>query len=212
MNRKLQAILVARIRKYAVPPFTEAGLGELLKEIRRLLEAANQKNQYPMLKLFCDWAAHAKLSGPRVQTLLCEMDADYDSYVSGPTKGQFPSTLGDFLSLHGFKNELSTFLQTCGVTTPHVMDKRQWEEFEQAYCAIVGDCLLSYENKKKPLKHLDSAVISIVRPHFNPAQLKHDPITVPSAIQWIFFKDNKEAFRLLLTWGSKTPLTEGLHL
>ena len=130
-----------------------------------------------------------------------------------PIQNDTPPLLRDFLSWHGFKTELSVFLlKNCGVGTPVVVDKRNWEHFEQVYSNIVRDCLLAYENKKKPLKHIDSAVVTIQKPQFSPAQIRYDPLTpfVPTGVEWIFFKDGREAFRLLLTWGSKPALRDAL--
>jgi len=211
MNRKLRAALVANIRKHGSPPFTEVTLGKLLTDVRKLMEVLNEEKQYPTLKLFCDWVVHSKLSGPKVQKLLSEMDDLYNRHLLYNILMGFnmPPSLGTFLNLQGFKNELSVFLlKNCGIGTPNTLDKLRWENFETVYCNIVSNCLLIYENKKKPLKHIDSAVIAIQKLEFNPAQIRHDPLTVPNGVEWTFFKNEKEAFKLLLTWGSKPALRE----
>ncbi len=177
------------------------------------MEVLNEEKRYPTLKLFCDWVVHSKLSGPKVQKLLAQMDELYDTrYLRNiPTQNDTPPLARDFLSWHGFKTELKAFLlKDCGVGTPAALDKRKWEHFEEVYSSIVRDCLLAYENKKKPLKHIDSAVVTILKPQFSPAQLRYDPLTVPTGIEWIFLKNGKETFRLLLTWGSKVALRDAL--
>jgi hypothetical protein len=218
MNKKLRLALVASIRKHTLPPFTEATLVKLLTDVRKLMEELSQLETYSKLKVFCDWVVHPKLSGPKVQKALSEMDELYDSRLlhNIPIENDMPSFLGEFLTFQGFKNELSIFLnRTCGVVTPNVLDKNQWEEFEHVYCNIVGDCQLVYESKSKkkplkPLKHIDSAVVSIRKPQFSPAQIRYDPLSVPNGVEWVFFKDGKEAFRMFLTWGSKPALRDGL--
>ena len=213
MTRKLRAALVARIQKHAIPPFTEVTLGQLLTDVRKLMEALNEQSTYPTLKLFCDWVVHAKLSGKKVQKLLWEFDSLYDSRLQHGIEinNDMPDLLHNFLTFQGFKNELHVFLgKNCSVQTPNVLDKNNWGDFEETYCSIVSDCLLIYEDKKKPLKHFDRASISLRKLQFSPAQIKYDPITVSTGVQWIFFKGEKETFRLLLMWGSKPALRDGL--
>ncbi len=191
MNRKLRTALIASIRAHALPPFTEITLSKLLTDVRKLLEELNQTSNYRMLKLFCDWAVHAKLSGKKVQKLLSEMNDFYDANL-GPNREaestllrkRMSQMLQDFVTLQGFKNELNEFLKVAGVDTPHVLDKNSWAEFEDTYCKIVGDCMLVYTDKKKPLKHFDSAIINIEPLEWNPARLQYDPLTVRTGIQW----------------------------
>src|ERR1043166_6519187 len=85
----------------------------------------------------------------------------------GPAK--MSDALRNFITMQGFKNELNIFLSSrCGVDTPHVLDKNNWAEFENAYCKIVGDCELVYENKRKPLKYFDRAIVTIQPLEWNP--------------------------------------------
>jgi len=121
-----------------------------------------------------------------------------------------PSLLTSFLSFLGFENELNAFLKQCGVDAPHISDKRSWGHFEEFYCDIVHDCLLSYENKNKPLKHINNAVVAVKKVQFSPAQIIHDPLTASTGMEWVFFKNEREVFRLLLTYGSKPALRDAL--
>lgn len=218
MNKKLRTALIASIRKHALPPFTEASLGKLLVDVRRLLEGLNEKEKYPSLTLFCDWVVHSKLSGPKVQKLLAAIDDLYDTRLMHglPIEDDMPSLLVDFLTFQAFKNELHVLLgKACGVKTPHVLDKNRWEDFEQLYCNIVGDCQLVYESKNKkkplkPLKHIDSIVVAIVKPQFSPAQLKYDPMTVSRGLEWTLMKNGEEVIRLTITWGGMPALRDAL--
>jgi hypothetical protein len=70
--------------------------------------------------------------------------------------------------------------------------------------------LIYKKTKKKPLRHLEGAVVSMVRPQFSASQIRYDPMTVRTGIQWTFFKGGKEAFRLMLTFGSKPALRDAL--
>jgi hypothetical protein len=125
---------------------TEADALYFLAEIRKFLEQQALKQTYEYLRFHCDWAVHAKLSGPMAQRVLEEFDKANIHLKRGVELRDLPGGLRgkiDRLSkLKYFEGELQQFLLSHSL--PDLSERRSdgWTHFLHLYIKVVEGCPL----------------------------------------------------------------------
>jgi hypothetical protein len=134
---KLEVLLANRIR-------SEAEAVYLMVEVRKLLEQQDAKKRYEYLTFHCDWALHAKLSGPAAQRILRHFDAVNVHFKTGVAKlpDLLKMEMQRISEMEYFKQQLESFLQSNGLPTLASTRADAWTHFLHFYTKIVEDSQL----------------------------------------------------------------------
>lgn len=148
LTAKLSRELAADIR-------TERQVVYILVETRKLLEQQDTLEDFPTLKLCCDWAVHPKLRGPGAQDVLKVFD-DYEIEFlkSGIAPAGF-KPLRDFAMLTSFRAELAGALAPHGVDVQRLTSDEYWQSFIRQYTSVIQDCPLeAWEGRTAHVTHV----------------------------------------------------------
>lgn len=136
---KLEKLLAHGIR-------SEAEALYFMVEVRKLLEQQDVRGKYEYLTFHCDWALHAKLSGPTAQRILNLFDAANIHLKSGAELEELPDLLrmeiNRISKMEYFERELESFLKTNGLSTLKMTSADGWTHFLHLYTQIIEDCPL----------------------------------------------------------------------
>ena len=148
ITSKLSRALAADIRAESLVVY-------ILVEARKLLEQQDTLEDFPALKLCCDWAVHPKLRGPGAQGVLKVFDAYEIEYLkSGISTAEF-KPLRDFAMLTSFRTELGGALAPHGVDVQRLDSNDYWQSFIRQYTSVIRDCPLeAWEGKTEHVTHV----------------------------------------------------------
>lgn len=144
-------------------PQTEPDVVYALVQIRKLLEQAEEKQQYDKLGFMCNWVAHPKMSHPTKTAK--EILQTLDDHLVGISLENLDTLnsdgkAGEILSLGSFRGELLQFCKTNALNTKWVDTTECWRHFLRLYAQIIQDCQLEIEIKQgTPLKKLQKVVL-----------------------------------------------------
>jgi hypothetical protein len=142
---KLSRALGADIR-------TESQVVYVLVEARKLLEQQDTLEDFPALKLCCDWAVHPRLRGLGAQGVLKVFD-DYEiEFLKSNISTADYAPLKDFAMLTSFRAELAGALAPHGVDVHSLSSKDYWQSFIRQYVSVIQDCPL--EARAGATKHV----------------------------------------------------------
>jgi hypothetical protein len=138
----------------------EADALYVLVEVRKLLEQQEAKQQYEYLTFYCDWAVHARLTGPVAQEILARFDAANVQLKQQIALRELPEPLRTDLDriskMKFFENEMDGFLGANGL--PNIESTRVdgWIHFLHLYGKIVEDCplLMTATNQTATIKNV----------------------------------------------------------
>lgn len=154
------------------PIRTECQVVYLMVEIRKLMDRREEERrkgmsegdqrklrpEFPVLKLFCDWAVHINIEWNReAEPLLREFDGAVESVKAG---NGIPLSFLQFLSLSHFRDEFARFLNVNGLPTHLVEDGDAWELFLDLYSAVVSDCPISYTKAQIAFKLISKLTLT----------------------------------------------------
>lgn len=154
------------------PVRTEGRVVYVMVEIRKLMdrreaerrkavpEADRRKLRYefPILKLFCDWAVHINIEWNReAEPLMREFDGAVESVKAG---NGIPLPFLQFLSLSHLREEFARFLKVNGLPIRLVEDGHAWDRFLDLYSAVVSDCPITYTSRQIPFKLISTLTLT----------------------------------------------------
>lgn len=148
----MQSAIIAKLEKLLANGIqSESDALYLLAETRKLLEHLDAKKQYDYLTFHCDWALHAKLSGPTAQRILKLFDKASAHLKAGVKLDRLPISLRmeiDRISkMRYFEQQLESFLESNGIPTLESTRVDGWTHFVHFYAQIVEDCPLVIKAK-----------------------------------------------------------------
>lgn len=111
----------------------------LIVKIRKLLFRLNFSSNYRILKSYCDWTLHEKISHNKTcQAILGEVEK---RYRGGKISNNLPDlSLGiNFYGLHEFRKELNSFLNHLGIQY-NLNDEKKWINFRKLFFDNLSDC------------------------------------------------------------------------
>lgn len=111
----------------------------LLTCIRKVLEQEEANSQQDLVKFYCDWALHAKLSGRTAQYILGFFNNAHE--VLQGDKGRLPDEIQNISKFTGL---VSSFKEFLGVHNINISgySSSDWAKFIFLYASIVEDCPL----------------------------------------------------------------------
>jgi hypothetical protein len=157
----MESAILAKLRlKLAAPPRDEADIVYMLVEIRKYLDHTNpQWTTYPVLRTYCDWSAHIRLSQSGAEILLRSLD---DAFMAPEAEqGRALKTAFDTFSLTEFQRELRLFLKSVDLPCRLIEDHVWWGQFLRHYVAVVSDCPFIYGGKPKHPRAIKKATLTI---------------------------------------------------
>lgn len=111
----------------------------LLTCIRKVFEQEEADTQQDLMKFYCDWALHAKLSGRTAQYILSHFNEAHMALQSD--EGALPNAIQDISKFRGLVSCIEEFLQGHSVTIPKYSSS-DWAKFIFLYASIIEDCPL----------------------------------------------------------------------
>lgn len=118
----------------------------------------NLRREFPVLKLFCDWAVHINIEWNReAEPLLREFDGAVESAKAG---NGIPFSFLQFLSLSHFRDEFARFLHVNGLPSRLVEDGDAWDLFLNLYSAVVSDCPITYTKAQIAFKLISKLTLT----------------------------------------------------
>ena len=148
---KLNSTLLKPIR-------TQCRVVYLMVEVRKLMDRRDASGEYPVLKLFCDWAVHINIGWNRAaEPLMREFDVAVESVKAG---NGMPFAFLEFLSLSHFREEFSRFLRANRLPCRVVEDGGEWDRFLDLYSAVVSDCPITYSKRQIPFKLISTLTLT----------------------------------------------------
>ena len=151
----------------------------LFVEIRKFLDhefpvRADEKQKFPVLRMFCDWVAHKELKGYGKDSILEALD---NALIASVPSQKLDRTTFDILALKPLQDELQSFFRTYSLPFDIVDDYVQWGCLLKLYLSVVSECPLIFK-ADCPLKHLVSATpVLLLLPEFPDSK---DHITLAS--------------------------------
>jgi len=154
------------------PIRTECQVVYLMVELRKLMDRReeerrngmsegdrrNLRREFPVLKLFCDWAVHINIEWNReAEPLLREFDGAVESAKAG---NGIPFSFLQFLSLSHFRDEFARFLHVNGLPSRLVEDGDAWDLFLNLYSAVVSDCPITYTKAQIAFKLISKLTLT----------------------------------------------------
>jgi hypothetical protein len=138
----MEDTILAKLReKVARPPENEADVVYVLVEIRKYLDHTDpDRNNFKILRTYCDWVAHIFLDRGGVKSLLVELDAALAAGGNETEQKRAMKTRHDHFSLSKFQDELRRFLASNALPVLVVDDQAHWGQFLKHYVAVVSDC------------------------------------------------------------------------
>lgn len=118
----------------------------LLSCIRKFLEQdkveQDKNDKWNRLKFYCDWALHAKLSGPSAQ---CVLDLFNEAHITCTNENNIseylPQSVQDFSKFSGLVSEIKSFLGAKNIIS-NQQENYNWANFRFLYASIIEDCPL----------------------------------------------------------------------
>jgi hypothetical protein len=170
----------------------------ILVEIRKILELAELKNEFPAFTLHCDWAVHPRLDRRQAKQLITRIDELLDKFTleeEGPrfTTEEYNELVG-ILGLDRFRAEFLRFLGMHDLPQNICADDGEWLRFVTQYVRVIEDCPLVCQSNDVPAKYIDKIVISKEPGGF----MSTKDGEVPFPISWAFYKCGKELQRWAL--------------
>ena len=116
----------------------------ILVEIRKLLEAQGTLENYPALRLCCDWVVHPKLRGLGAQNVILRLDSyEVERQLSGKTVDEHNDpSLSEIMTLKGFRSELRDALAAHAIPTERLATDEYWRNFIKYFVPVIQDCPL----------------------------------------------------------------------
>jgi hypothetical protein len=151
--------ILAKLQKLLSNPLErESEVVYLFVEIRKFLDhkfpvRADEKVQFPVLRMFCDWVAHTELKGYGKNSILEALDNALMASANSP-KAQ--KTAFDILALKPLQAELQNFFNAHGLPIDITDDYGQWGNLLKLYLGVVSECPLVFRADGSN-KHLASA-------------------------------------------------------
>lgn len=140
---------------------TEAQTVYLLVQIRKLMEH-NCKKTFDILKMFCDWALHIKLSHNKQ---IIEILKEFDEAMERNDSGYGPIKY-DYLSLKKFKEAIKDFILEFNLPE-NILKSGEWSTFIRLYTSIVSDCPVT--KKDYPFRFIKEISMSNWQPEKAPS-------------------------------------------
>ena len=107
-----------------------------LVKIRKMIEHDAQASYYWVLRFFCDWALHTKLTRDLAQRIMTILDERLGHHVQGaPESLDSDGMAWELFSFTLFVRQLLDFFQQHGLPKVWVEDWSTW----QRVCALYGD-------------------------------------------------------------------------
>jgi len=148
--------IVGKLQLHLGKPIdTECGVVYLLAEVRKLLERDDRQRRSGCLWMYCHWALHVDLDGPKT-TL--EFLKQVDLWVTNTVHGLLPRgpwkplqehyLFRDFVYLDAFRRELRRFLVSYMLPTNLCDEDPRWFAFLSAYAGVIEDGSLAISADK----------------------------------------------------------------
>jgi hypothetical protein len=138
-----QAAIAAKLsREFGADLSSEAQVVYILVETRKLLEQQKTLENFPTVKLCCDWAVHPKLCGNGAQDVLRLFDRyETERLKSGIVPAEFRPLQG-FATHDSFRAELGRALEPHNVDVHRLRSDEYWRTFIRLYTNVIQDCPL----------------------------------------------------------------------
>jgi hypothetical protein len=168
----------------------------ILVQIRKLLESAGEKTQYPTLLFYCDWATHSEMSRDSAKRLLRRFNewqqlSHQIIYQQADRKATldeaFIKEMRDLTGLTRLKQELTSFLRARDIENVLVEDKCQWANFVKYCCDTITGCPLRCSDPT--LEYVDEIFVNFL--DLAPEQMKD--ATVVIRWSWVAKKTGNES-------------------
>lgn len=141
--RKIQHVLDRRITN-------EKQVVYLLVEVRKLMDRDGYKD--PVLRTFSNWIVHTSLENrAEGSTFILR---EFDQHMTEILEHKRKSPNLEHISLGAFRAALIRCFQHFGLSAKFVNKGADWKKFGQLYCAIVGECPITFKASKTKLKYI----------------------------------------------------------
>ena len=145
-------------------PTDKASVVHAFIQIRKMLEHDKKPSNYWTLNFFCDWVAHAQLTGAGARRVLKMLDDRLPSFSGKPEKWDPDGVVHNILSFQLLRNHLGKFLVANELPTRWVEDLFTWNTVLQFYGQQVQDTPLVVNNDKHGLNYVRKVEIVACEP------------------------------------------------
>ncbi|HXM97186.1 MAG TPA: hypothetical protein VN982_01790 [Candidatus Dormibacteraeota bacterium] len=148
-------------------PQKKGDVVHVLVQIRNVLEQDGKPAKYAVLKFFCDWVAHPKLTGAGARTVLRMFDEQLPTFFGKPENVDPQGVVSKILSLDLLRHELLAFFRAKenDLPTRWAEDEFTWKTVVQFYGQQVLDKPLVIDNDKHALKYIRRVEIAKCEPN-----------------------------------------------
>jgi len=124
---------------------SEAQVCYILVLARKLLEQEPPNREaFPTLRFFCNWALHIKLTSSRAGHLLQEFDSQVPAMLEGAHDDLSTFKSAKVFKIFEFMGELMALLIHHNIELPHSCSIK----FITLYLSIIANCPVSYDPKQ----------------------------------------------------------------
>jgi hypothetical protein len=183
-------------------PRFEADVVYALVEIRKLLECAGKEkeSEFAILKFFCDWVVHVKLSLSGAKKVLAPLDAEIGPSGSVvPQEVQPESELFRFISLEPLREEMKRFCSENRLPEQWAIDPTMWGECTKFYGDVVLDCPLAITRGSPPSRYTKQLTLT------NAVDLQEHPDKRCFSWNWSFELSDGCKFTLTRQYSYPSP-------
>ncbi len=131
---------ISREMKY-LPIRHERQIMYLLAEIRKVIEQCSdqERDAFPNLKFFCNWALHSKLDQESSRKRIAELCSVFDMYDIHAQRLVLSRFHNEMIMLRPFRESLARFLAMFSVETRITDHEAEWCRFVYHFSGIVSD-------------------------------------------------------------------------
>ena len=176
--RTVKSAIIEKLQsELAVPIESERQVVYVLVEVRKVIEQtieARDRNPFPSLDLYCNWAVHSLLNRKAAKELLKKIDSLYSKLFGCGLNEEDHSQLSSILNFENFRAELGQFLDEHELPTELSTDRGRWFDFLKWYSRVIEDCPLVCRSRDAALEKVDEVVFSKANQGYGTRELDHN--------------------------------------
>lgn len=130
----------------------------LLTCIRKVLEQEENNEQFRVLKFYCDWVLHAKLSGTTAQDILSYFNEGH--LILRSNERTLPNSIQDISKFEKLITGIKAFLEDHNINFPEYSVSDE-SKFISLYASIVEDCPLVINPHISPSSNIQKVTVRV---------------------------------------------------
>ena len=103
----------------------------LMVELRKLLDREHERDQFPIIRFYCDWTVH--ISKDRNQADIEDIMKSFNDGINNP------EGVISFFSLSELRKEMSDLFRTYGLKAELCQDDNNWKHFVDVFIQVLAD-------------------------------------------------------------------------